>query len=79
MKDLNNFLYGPDYTKKQSDFKARVADLEKSYSGNFETDQPYFSLINLPQNQVQLRFDEDKDIPADLKNEIQTVFKEVWK
>ena len=79
MKNINEFLHGSDYTKKHSDFQTRVADLERNYQGKFKTEQPYFSLINLPENRVELKFDENKEIPADLRNEVEAVFKEVWR
>ena len=79
MKNLNEFLYGEDYSKKIDLFNKNIEEIHKNYDGDFDTNG-YFTL--LPHNksdEIRLVFDQDKDIPVELKSRVQTEFNNIWK
>ncbi|MDO5971873.1 hypothetical protein Q4Q35_18885 [Flavivirga aquimarina] len=67
MENINEFLYGKDYSKKIDKFNKVVGQIHTEYNGEFDTTS-YFTMQ--PHNQkgeVKLEFDQNKDIPSELK------------
>ncbi|MDT0644989.1 hypothetical protein RM553_19305 [Zunongwangia sp. F363] len=79
MENLNKFFYGSDdYNKKLEIFIKKVETINEEYTGEFKTDEPYYTLIPRG-DKIYLNFDNSKDIPADLENKVKSAFNETWR
>ncbi|MEY2923271.1 MAG: hypothetical protein RL108_1897 [Bacteroidota bacterium] len=80
MEDFNEFMRGEDYSQKTTKFNTGIEKFHKEYMGSFDTNETYFILI--PSNfegKIELKFDQKRNIPDDLKRDVLKIFHEIWK
>lgn len=78
MENLSEILYGKDYSVKLKKFNNAVDHINSQYGGEFNTTAYFTMLTNNQKREVKLSFDQDKDIPNELKEKVLKVFKEIW-
>jgi hypothetical protein len=90
MSEISSFLFGYDYTDKIKAFDDSIIQLDKKYVVYFQSREAkssqrkhdtalnhYIVLTNA--QGVTLQFNNDSDLRHDIKIEIQSAFKEIFK
>jgi hypothetical protein len=70
-------IFGNDYSTKMEIFQSRLDGIYSSYSGDFDTNNPYYTMIP-NDGKISLIFDTDKNIPQELMDEINKLFLSIF-
>lgn len=79
MENINEFLYGNDYSEKLDKFNKAINQIHYEFNGKFDTSGYFTMQTHNHKGEVKLVFDQKKDIPTELKKKVLNVFKEIWK
>jgi hypothetical protein len=84
MDKISTLLYGEEYTHKMSQFNKEVEQMHTSYDGDYDTENPYFTILPLrknpdsTENPMKLTFDQNKEIPEELKRNVNDIFHRIF-
>ncbi|AOW19330.1 hypothetical protein [Urechidicola croceus] len=79
MENISEFLYGKDYSDKLDKFNKAIDQIHAEYEGEFDTSGYFTMQTHNQKGEVKLDFDQDKNIPAELKENVLKALKEIWK
>jgi len=79
MESISKFLYGKDYSDKLDQFNKAIDQIHSEYDGEFDTSSYFTMQTHNQKGGVKLDFDQDKNIPNELKENVLKVFNDIWK
>ena len=79
MENISEFLYGKDYSDKLDKFNNAIDQIHAEYDGEFDTNGYFIMQTHNQKGEVKLDFDQNKNIPIELKENVLKVFNEIWK
>ena len=79
MESISDFLYGKDYSDKLDKFNKVIDQIHAEYEGEFNTSGYFTMQTHNQKGEVKLDFDQNKNIPTELKENVLKAFKEIWK
>lgn len=79
MENFSEILYGKDYAEKLDKFNKIIKQIHTEYDGDFDTTGYFIMQTHNHKGEVKLNFDQDKNIPTELKEKVLKVFNDIWK
>ncbi len=80
MEKLSKIFRGDEYSNKMEEFNQAIEQINEDYKEIVEKfNRIYYTIITPEKGKIELIFDDNKNIPHELRNKVTDTFNAIWK